>query len=168
MVDTTSVSSHSSKRDAFPKPPAAAWWRRNSSPARRRQRRGIRVKPVEESAGICGFDAHKPVKGRKRHVLVDTLGLLLAVSVPPADLHDRKGSRGLLTPLLPRLKKIGADAANLGQELAAWCPRRGQLGCGERWSVPQGVRGFSVQPCRWVGERERSLISRELPPFQRL
>ncbi len=36
------------------------------------------VKTVEESAGICGFDAHKCVKGRKRHILVDTLGLLLA------------------------------------------------------------------------------------------
>ncbi|GHO61607.1 hypothetical protein KSC_004990 [Ktedonobacter sp. SOSP1-52] len=37
------------------------------------------VKTVEESAGICGFDAHKCVKGRKRHILVDTLGLLLSV-----------------------------------------------------------------------------------------
>jgi putative transposase len=35
------------------------------------------VKMVEESAGICGFDAHKSVKGRKRHILVDTPGLLL-------------------------------------------------------------------------------------------
>jgi transposase len=51
------------------------------------------VKTVEESAGIYGFDAHKCVKGRKRHILVDTLGLLLAVYVTPADLHDGKGTR---------------------------------------------------------------------------
>jgi putative transposase len=54
------------------------------------------IKTVEESAGICGFDAHKCVKGRKRHILVDTLGLLLAVYVTPADLHDGKGARCLL------------------------------------------------------------------------
>ena len=48
------------------------------------------VKTVAESVGICGFDAHKCVKGRKRHILVDTLGLLLAVYVTPADLHDGK------------------------------------------------------------------------------
>jgi putative transposase len=73
----------------------------------------IRVKTVEESAGICGFDAHKWVKGRKRHILVDTLGLLLAVYVTPADLHDGKGARCLLAgfaPLFPRLKKIWAAA----------------------------------------------------------
>src|SRR6266446_5454274 len=72
------------------------------------------VKTVEEAAGICGFDAHKHVKGRKRHILVDTLGLLLSVYVTPADLHDSSGARCLLAglaPLLPRLKKIWADAA---------------------------------------------------------
>src|SRR2546421_11837730 len=82
------------------------------------------VKTVEESAGISGFDAHKHVKGRKRHILVDTLGLLLSVYVTPADLHDSKGARRLLAglaPVLPRLKKIWADAAYRGQELAAWC-----------------------------------------------
>jgi putative transposase len=67
------------------------------------------VKTVEESAGISGFDAHTCVKGRKRHILVDTLGLLLWVYVTPADLHDTEGARCLLAglaPLLPRLKKI--------------------------------------------------------------
>jgi len=74
----------------------------------------IRVKTVEEPASICGFDAHKHVKGRKRHILMDTLGLLLAVYVTPANLHDSKGAKCLLAglaPLLPRLKKIWADGA---------------------------------------------------------
>jgi putative transposase len=72
------------------------------------------VKTVEESASISGFDAHKHVKGRKRHLLVDTLGLLLAVYVTPADMHDTLGARRLLAglaPLLPRLQKIWADGA---------------------------------------------------------
>jgi putative transposase len=46
------------------------------------------VKTVEESAHIRGYDAHKCIKGRKRHLLVDTLGLPLAVYVTPADMHD--------------------------------------------------------------------------------
>jgi putative transposase len=77
------------------------------------------VKTVEESAGICGFDAHKHVKGRKRHILMDTLGLLLSVYVTAADVHDIKGARCLLSepaPLLPRLTKIWADAAYRGQD----------------------------------------------------
>ena len=45
------------------------------------------VKTVEESARISGFDAHKCVKGRKRHLLVDTLGLPISVSGTPADMH---------------------------------------------------------------------------------
>jgi hypothetical protein len=45
------------------------------------------VKTVEESARIRGYDAHKHVKGRKRHTLVDTLGLPLSVYVTPADMH---------------------------------------------------------------------------------
>jgi putative transposase len=54
------------------------------------------VKTVEESGGVCGFDAHKCVKGRKRHVLVDTLGLPLSYSVTPANVHDTVGARYLL------------------------------------------------------------------------
>ena len=51
------------------------------------------AKTVEESAGICGYDAHKCVKGRKRHLLVDTLGLPIACYVTPADVHDTVGAR---------------------------------------------------------------------------
>jgi putative transposase len=72
------------------------------------------VKTVEESAHIRGYDAHKCVKGRKRHLLVDTLGLPLSVYVTPADMHDTQGARRLLAGLkffVPRLKRIWADAA---------------------------------------------------------
>jgi putative transposase len=82
------------------------------------------VKTVEESAHVRGYDAHKCVKGRKRHLLVDTLGLPIASYVTPADVHDTQGARCLLAGLkyfVPRLKKIWADAAYRGQELADWC-----------------------------------------------
>lgn len=77
------------------------------------------VKTVEESAPICGYDAHTCVKGRKRHLLVDTLGLPIASYVTPADVHDTVGARKLLgglAHLVPRLKKIWADAAYRGKE----------------------------------------------------
>jgi putative transposase len=85
------------------------------------------VKTVEESAGISGYDGHKCLKGRKgrkgrkRDLLVDTLGLPLAAYVTPADLSYPAGARKLLAglaPLVPRLKKIWADAAYRGKELA--------------------------------------------------
>jgi putative transposase len=86
------------------------------------------VKTVEESARIRGYDAHKCVKGRKRHLLVNTLGLPIASYVTPADVHDIVGARTLLGGLacfVPRLKKIWADAAYRGKELAEWCRQQG-------------------------------------------
>lgn len=57
------------------------------------------VKTVEESGCIRGYDAHKCVKGRKRHLLVDTLGLPLSFYVTPANVHDTFGARCLLAGL---------------------------------------------------------------------
>jgi putative transposase len=67
------------------------------------------VKTSEEGARSNGYDAYKNIKGRKRHLLVDTLGLPLSVYVTPANVPDRVGARLLLAglnPLVPRLKKI--------------------------------------------------------------
>lgn len=113
------------------------------------------VKSVEESARISGYDGHKRVKGRKRHLLVDTLGLPISVYVTPADVHDQVGARCLLAglqPLVPRLQKIWADGAYAGKELARWCEQYGS------WDVEVVGRdperqGFAVQPRRWVVER---------------
>jgi putative transposase len=65
------------------------------------------MKTTEEGSGSNGYDTHKNVKGRKRHLLVDTLGLPLSIYVTPADVQDRAGARLLLAglgPLVPRLK----------------------------------------------------------------
>jgi putative transposase len=120
------------------------------------------VKTVEESARIRGFDAHKCVKGRKRHLLVDTLGLPIMVSVTPADMHDTQGARRLLAGLkyfVPRLKKIWADAAYRGQELADWCAAQGDWDLEVVERTP-GVRGFAVLPKRWIVERTFGWLSR--------
>src|SRR2546426_1043634 len=71
--------------------------------------------------GERGYDAGKKVKGRKRHILVDTLGLLLAVVVTSAAIQDRDGARYLLQWALyhlPRLLTIFADGAYVGAWLA--------------------------------------------------
>ena len=88
------------------------------------------IKTTEEcakpDAGVYGahadgYDAHKNVKGKKRHLLVDTLGLPLSVYVTPVNVQDRVGARLLsagLAPLVPRLEKIWADGAYGGEPLA--------------------------------------------------
>lgn len=121
------------------------------------------VKTVEESGGIRGYDGGKPVKGRKRHLPVDTLGLPIAWCVTPANMRDTQGARRLLGGLayfVPRLKKIWADAAYRGKELADW---RRQQGDGWELEIAErepGARGFRLLPRRWVVERSFAWISR--------
>ncbi len=113
------------------------------------------VKTVGESGGIRGFDAHKCVKGRKRHLLVDTLGLPLSIYVTPANVHDAVGAHCLLAGLssfVPRLKIIWADQAYQGHELAEWCKATGGWELGVVKRAP-GMRGWSQQPKRWIVER---------------
>jgi putative transposase len=70
-----------------------------------------------EQGGPHGFDGGKKVNGRKRHLLVDTMGLVLAAVVHPADLHDREGGKLLLGSLgeqSPRLRHVWADQGYTG------------------------------------------------------
>ena len=113
------------------------------------------VKTVEESGRIRGFDAHKRVKGHKRHLLVDTLGLPLSCYVTPANVHDTVGARCLLAGLkyfVPRLTKIRADQAYQGHELAEWCRATGTWELEVVKRAP-GVRGWDKQPRRGIVER---------------
>jgi putative transposase len=108
-----------------------------------------------EVGGIAGYDAVKKVKGRKRHILVDTLGHLLKVVVHSAAIQDRDGARLLLDALLPivrlRLRIIWADGGYRG-ELVAWCWE--QMKTLLEVIVPPPERtGFAVLPRRWVVER---------------
>ena len=113
------------------------------------------VKTTEEGARSNGYDAHKNIKGRKRHLLVDTLGLPLSVYVTSADVQDRVGTRSLLAglkPFVPRLKKIWADGAYAGEKLVSWLEEQGgwELEIVER---DRQARGFEVLSKRWVVER---------------
>lgn len=73
-----------------------------------------------------GYDAHKKVKGRKRHLLVDTQGLVLKVRCTGAQCPERIGARQLLEPLgaqFPRLRMVWADQGYRG-ELETWLPEK--------------------------------------------
>jgi putative transposase len=114
--------------------------------------------------GVRGFDTHKQVKGRKRHILVDTLGLLLAVVVTGAGVQDRDGATQLLAPLrskFSRLRLIWADQAYAG-DLITWLwalrPwRKIRLTIVKR---PEGIKGFLLLPKRWIVERTFAWLSR--------
>jgi len=120
------------------------------------------VKTVEESAHPSGYDAHKNTKGRKRHLLVDTLGLPLSVYVTPADVQDRVGAWCLLAglkPFVPCLKKIWADGAYTGAKLTGWCKEQGgwELEIVERNA---DTEGFISLPHRWIVERTLGWLMR--------
>lgn len=119
------------------------------------------VKTTEEG-GPRGFDTGKQVKGRKRHLLVDTLGLVLGVAVHSAGLQDRDGARLLLERirnLSPRLKIVWADAAYGGPKLGEWIKHVFQWVL-EIVKRADGQSGFVVQPKRWIVERTFGWLNR--------
>lgn len=130
-----------------------------------------------EQGGPHGYDGGKKVNGRKRHILVDTLGLLLKVIVHPANVQDREGAKLVLAGLqrrYPRLRHLWADQAYTGpildwiQEQLGWTvevversPRRGFVvtpdGQFHRVRLPAV---FEPLPRRWVVERTLAWTSR--------
>ncbi len=101
-----------------------------------------------------GFDGNKRIKGRKRHIMVDTLGILLGDIVTEANVHDSVAARVLLKNMkgkLTRLKKILADAGYLGDELVRKAKR--WLNCLFEVVRRSDEKGFKIIPTRWIGER---------------
>ena len=121
----------------------------------RRSKRGSRLDP-------SGYDAGKKIKGRKRHILVDTLGLLLNVVVHSADVQDRDGAFHLLRRarrLFPFIDRIFADGGYAGEKMALVMWRTGA------WKLEivkrSDANGFQVLPKRWIVERTFAWISRK-------
>ena len=107
-------------------------------------------------AGQVGYDAAKKTKGRKRFLLVDTLGLLLGVTVEPADCPERKGARALLSTVLadyPELLKLWVDGGFNGQEFAAWVQTQHPKLLVEVVKRLSELPGFHLLSKRWVVER---------------
>jgi putative transposase len=113
-----------------------------------------------EVGGAHGYDAGKKVNGRKRHLLVDTLGLIWAVLVLPASVQDRDGAKPLLEKAhgqLPRLQVVWADGAYAG--IADWVQRKCQ--CLLTTILrPVNLHRFVVLPKRWIVERTFAWLGR--------
>src|SRR5262245_15310775 len=118
-----------------------------------------------EQGGERGYDGGKKIKGRKRHISVDVLGLLLVVFVSSAAMDDAVAAPQVLKHLgrasYPRLEVIWADSKYHNHGLNAWidteAPGNWRLEVVRR---PEGSQGFVVLPKRWVGERTRAWLGR--------
>lgn len=107
-----------------------------------------------QAPGLRGFDAGKLVKGRKRHILVDTMGLLLVVIVTAGSVQDRDGARLLFKQLrggCKKLRKVWVDGGYRG-ELIDWGWEQLRLVL-KPVLRPQERKGFVLPPRRWVVER---------------
>jgi putative transposase len=118
-----------------------------------------------EQGGPRGKDAHKKVNGRKRHLVVDTLGLVVAAVVHSAGIQDRDGAKlvlGKMVGRFPRLKKVLTDGVYNGG-IAEWAKEVGG------WILEVAVRAepkdgeprkFEVLPWRWIVERTFAWLGR--------
>jgi putative transposase len=115
-----------------------------------------------ESGGPRGFDAAKRIKGRKRHIVTDTTGSLLAVLVHAANIQDIHGAVPLLRSLgqrFPKLRHIFADRVYRGQKLLD------ALADSSEWTIEivtrsQSLGSFKAEPKRWVIERTLAWLGR--------
>jgi len=112
--------------------------------------------------GVSGYDAGKRIKGRKRHIVTDTVGLLVSLMVHSAGIQDQDGAPDVLKALVsryPSLRHVFADGGYAGPKM------RDALKALGRWTVQivkrsDTAEGFEVPPRRWVVERTFAWLNR--------
>jgi transposase len=115
-----------------------------------------------EAGGPRGYDAGKKINGRKRHIVTDTIGLLVGAIVHPANIQDRDGAPALLQSVskgFPWMRHVFADGGYAGEKL------RGNLAKIGEWTVEivkrcDAAKGFVLLPRRWVVERTLAWLNR--------
>jgi transposase len=115
-----------------------------------------------ESGGVRGYDAGKRINGRKRHIVTDTLGLMVGLVVHSAGVQDRDGASGVLRSIrraYPWLRHVFADGGYAGPRLRSALAKNGT------WRLQivkrsDAAKGFVVLPRRWVVERTFAWLGR--------
>ena len=115
-----------------------------------------------ESGGICGYDAGKKIKGRKRHIITDTIGFLIGFVIHSAGIQDRDGASHVLKSIRhthPWLRHVFADGGYGGPKLRG---KLEKIGCWTTEIVKRSdkAKGFEVIPRRWVVERTFAWLGR--------
>ncbi len=124
------------------------------------------VKSAEKGGGRIdphGFDGGKKIKGKKRHVLVDTQGLLLHAIVHAADIQDRDGGVLLMATmfgLYPFLLKLYADGGYQGRQFQSGLRQITRQINVEIVKRSDAAKGFAVLPKRWIVERTIAWLNR--------
>ena len=114
--------------------------------------------------GAVGCDAAKNIKGRKRHLLMDTLGLVLGVLVTPARTPERVGAQALLQHVLgwcSWLRLLWVDGGYSGDAFAQWVKELRPKLKVEVVKRADAAKGFEVRPRRWVVERTFGWLMRQ-------
>jgi putative transposase len=173
--------------DQFRRWRRAGTWQRINDALRERTRRLVRRAPqptaaiidsqsvrTSEMGGERGYDGGKKINGRKRHLVVDTQGLILQARVHPADVHDRRAAELVLEGLQERYATVVCLFADMSyQGLGDWLETRlgWQLLIVKRpsrwvWAAvdqppPSAPAGFQVLPKRWIVERTFAWLGRQ-------
>ena len=140
-----------------------------------RRTQGKRARPTAASldsqsvksdghGGPVGYDAGKRIKGRKRHLLVDTLGLVLGVAVTPANTTERDGAQMVLGRVLgwfTWLRILWVDGGYTGATFAQWVKGLRHKLAVEVVKRSDATAGFKVLPRRWVVERTFGWLMRQ-------
>lgn len=150
-------------------------WQRLNEALRRLVRRAVGKQPdpslaildsqtvkATEAGGERGFDGGKKMNGRKRHILVDTLGLLLVLVVHAANIQDYDGARQVLQQAQTkssRLQKVIADGMYTKNGLGDWVKQQFQFIL-EIVTRDKEQKGFVVLPKRWIVERTLAWLGR--------
>ncbi len=137
-----------------PGPSTPCHWKKKAPTAAIIDRQSVRT---ASQPGVRGDDAGKKITGRKRHILVDTQGNILALKVTTADVQDRDGAKLLLNVLTMAfgwLMLIWADGGYAGKliEYVAEIPRHRRVKL-EIVKRSDDIKGFKVVPKRWIVER---------------